>query len=146
MLALAALLLAYPGARYFKNPALIPLTQFTSLIYIFNALSIVPYNFLNRDMRFRERGIIDIASIFIAISVQIAMAFLGCGVWALLAMPAVRFFIRMVLSFRYSGYRPNLFFDSGCLKEDMVFGAQVTLNWFLSMLRDRGILIILGRF
>lgn len=145
-LALAAILLAYPGARYFKNPALVPLTQFTALIYIFNALSIVPYNFLNRDMRFRERGIIDMASIFIAITVQIAMAFMGCGVWALLAMPAVRFFVRMVLSFRYSGYRPNLFFDFGMLKEDMVFGAQITLNWFLSMLRERGVLIILGRY
>ena|GEM_PF-3761809 len=146
ILAVAAVLLAYPGARYFKNEALVPLTQFTAVIYIFNALSIVPYNFLNRDMRFKERGIIDMASVFLAITVEIIMAYSGCGVWTLLVGPAVRFFSRMVLSFYYSGYRPTLFFDFRMLREDLVFGAQVTFNWFLSMLRDRSILIILGRF
>ena len=95
VLALSALLLAYPGARY-QDPALIPLTQFTSLIHIFNALSIVPCNFLNRDMRFRERGIIDIAT-FSSPSSSRSPWPSGTPVWALLAMPAVPFFIRMVL-------------------------------------------------
>ena len=146
VLAVGALFLAYPGARYFKNEALIHLTQFTALVYLFNAVSIVPYNFLNRDMRFKERGIIDLASVFLSISAQILMARAGYGVWTLMAAPALRFFCRMLLSFYYSGYRPSLFLNFAMLKEDLIFGMQITTNWFLFMLRDRSILIILGRF
>lgn len=144
-LALCAFGLAYFGAWYFKNPALIPLTQFTAVIYILSTLAIVPYNYLNRDMRFKERGLLDMYSVWASIAVQILLAALDFGVWTLLWGLAVRAFVRLWLAFRYSGYRPVLGFDWGIIRGDLGFSAQLTLNWFLYVVKERSVPIIIGR-
>jgi teichuronic acid exporter len=145
LLALTAFGLSYFGAWYFKNPDLVALTQFTAVIYILSSITIVPYNFLNRDMRFKERGLLDMYSVIASISLQMAMAFLGFGVWTLLWGSALRFFVRLALAFWYSGYRPRLHFSWTLLKDDIGFSAQLTLNWFLFILKERSIPIIIGR-
>jgi teichuronic acid exporter len=145
ILALIALGLSYFGGWYFKNPALVPLTQFTALIYLLGALTIVPYNFLNRDMRFKERGLLDMYSVLASISVQMVLAALGCGVWTLLWGSVVRFGMRLGLAFRYSGYRPRLGFDWGLMQRDLRFSAQLTLNWLLFIAKERSVPILIGR-
>lgn len=145
LLALIALGLSYFGGWYFKNPALVPLTQFTAIIYLAGALTIVPYNFLNRDMRFKERGLLDMYGVVASISAQMILAALGCGVWTLLWGSLVRFGVRLWLAFRYSGYRPRLGFDWASMKEDLRFSAQLTLNWFLFILKERSIPVLIGR-
>jgi O-antigen/teichoic acid export membrane protein len=145
VLALSALGLSYFGAWYFRNPGLVALTQFTALIYLLSSMTIVPYNFLNRDMRFKERGLLDMYSVIASITVQMVLATLGFGVWTLLWGSAVRFFMRLSLAFWYSGYRPRIHFRYSLLKDDIGFSAQLTLNWFLSVLKDRSIPIIMGR-
>lgn len=144
-LALCAFGLAYFGAWYFRNPALIPLTQFTAIIYVLSTLTIVPYNYLNRDMRFKERGLLDMYSVWASIAVQIVLASLGFGVWTLLWGLAVRAFVRLWLAFYYSGYRPSLGMDWGIIRGDLGFSAQLTFNWFLFVLKERCIPIIIGR-
>jgi teichuronic acid exporter len=144
-LAVAALGLAYFGAWYFKNPRLTALTQFTAIIYLLSTLTIVPYNFLNRDMRFKERGLLDMYSVIASITVQMILARLGFGVWTLLWGSVVRFGSRLGFALWYSGYRPRLFFRYALLKEDVGFSARLTLNWFLSVARDRSVPIIIGR-
>jgi PST family polysaccharide transporter len=145
LLAASAFGLSYFGAWYFKDPELVVLTQFTAIIYLLSSITIVPYNFLNREMRFKERGLLDMYSVFASISVQILLASLGFGVWTLLWGSVVRFGLRLTLAFRYSGYRPRLHFSWTLLKEDIGFSAQLTLNWFLSVLKDRSVPIIIGR-
>lgn len=145
LLALCAFGLAYFGAWYFRNPALIPLTQFTAVIYILITLSIVPYNYLNRDMRFKERGLLDMYSIWISIAVQVVLASLGFGVWTLLWGAAARAGARLWLAFHYSGYRPAIGFDWPLIRSDLGFSAQLTLNWFLFVIKERCIPIIIGR-
>lgn len=145
LLAVTALGLSYFGAWYFKNPELVALTQFTAVLYLMSTLTIVPYNFLNRDMRFKERGLLDMYSVIASIVTQIVFAHLGFGVWTLLWGSAVRFSARLFLAFWYSGYRPRIFFRYSLLKDDIGFSAQLTLNWFLSVVRDRSIPIIIGR-
>lgn len=144
-LAAVAFGLSYFGAWYFRNPALVPLTQFTALIYVFSTLAIVPYNHLNRDMRFKERGLLDMYSVWVSIAVQVVLATLGFGVWVLLWGGAARAFVRMWLAFRYSGYRPRMGFDWGILRGDLGFSAQLTLNWLLYVLKERSIPILIGR-
>jgi O-antigen/teichoic acid export membrane protein len=145
LLALSALGLAYLGAWYFRDTRLVALTQFTAFIYLLSSLTIVPYNFLNRDMRFRERGLLDMYSIVASISIQMVLARMGFGVWTLLWGSAVRFGMRLGLAFWYSGYRPRLRFSWALLKDDIAFSARLTLNWLLFVLKERSIPILIGR-
>jgi teichuronic acid exporter len=145
ILALSAIGLAYVGAWYFRDQRLVALTQFTAIIYLLSSLTIVPYNFLNRDMRFKERGLLDMYSVVASISIQIALAWLGFGVWTLLWGSATRFIVRLGMAFWYSGYRPRLRFDWKLLKEDIAFSARLTVNWLLFVMKERSIPIIIGR-
>jgi PST family polysaccharide transporter len=144
-LALCALVLSYFGAWYFRNPELIPLTQFTAVTYILTTLAIVPYNHLNRDMRFKERGLLDMYSTWISIAAQVAMAALGFGVWTLVFGVAVRAGVRLWLAFRYSGYRPSFGFDWGVIRGDLGFSARLTFNWLLFVIKERSIPVLIGR-
>jgi O-antigen/teichoic acid export membrane protein len=145
VLALSALGLAYLGAWYFRDARLVALTQFTAVIYLLSSLTIVPYNFLNRDMRFKERGLLDMYSVVASISVQMLLARLGFGVWTLLWGSAVRFGVRLGMAFWYSGYKPRMRFNWQLLKEDIAFSARLTVNWLLFVLKERSIPILIGR-
>ena len=145
ILALSALGLAYLGAWYFRDARLVALTQFTAIIYFLSSLTIVPYNFLNRDMRFKERGLLDMYSVVASITVQMLLARLGFGVWTLLWGSVVRFGVRLGMAFWYSGYRPRLRFDWRLLKEDVAFSARLTVNWLLFVMKERSIPILIGR-
>jgi O-antigen/teichoic acid export membrane protein len=145
ILALSAIGLSYFGAWYFRDERLVALTQFTAIIYLLSSLTIVPYNFLNRDMRFKERGLLDMYSVVASITVQIILAGLGFGVWTLLWGSATRFIVRLGMAFWYSGYRPRLRFDWKLLKEDIAFSARLTVNWLLFVIKERSIPIIMGR-
>ena len=145
LLALSAIGLSWFGAWYFRNDRLVALTQFTAIIYLLSSMTIVPYNFLNRDMRFKERGLLDMYSVVASISIQMLLARMGMGVWTLLWGSVVRFGVRLGLAFHYSGYRPRLNFQWHLLREDLGFSARLTLNWFLFVLKERSIPIIIGR-
>ncbi len=144
--AVASFFLAYLGGWYFRRADIIPLTQFTSVVFLANALSIVPYNILNRDMRFRERGWVDMHSTFISVAAQVAMAHAGMGAWSLIGGVGIRAVVRTAASFYYSKYVPTLFFNWGLLKGDLVFSLPVTFNGLLYVLKEKSIPLILGRF
>jgi len=84
-------------------------------------------------------------SVVASISIQMLLARLGCGVWTLLWGSAVRFGVRLAMAFWYSGYQPRLRFDWRLLKEDIAFSARLTVNWLLFVLKERSILILIGR-
>lgn len=144
--AVASFFLAYLGGWYFRRTDIIPLTQFTAVVFIGNALSIVPYNMLNRDMRFRERGLVDIYSTFISVAVMVYMAYIGTGAWALIGGTAVRAFTRTGYSLWYARYKPKLFLNWPLLKQDLLFSLPVTFNGLMFLLKDKSIPLVLGRF
>ncbi|MEO6095367.1 MAG: oligosaccharide flippase family protein [Fibrobacteria bacterium] len=144
--AVASFFLAYAGGWYFRRTDIIPLTQFTAVVFLANALSIVPYNILNRDMRFRERGWVDMYSTFVSVAAQVTMAHAGWGAWSLILGVGIRAVVRTAASFWYSKYVPSLQFNWGLVKRDLVFSLPVTFNGLLYVLKEKSIPLILGRF
>jgi PST family polysaccharide transporter len=55
----------------------------------------------------------------------VTAAFLGSGVWALVAQQTVFFSTRLVLTFICSPFRPRLIFNLAAIKSDLVFGRDV---------------------
>jgi O-antigen/teichoic acid export membrane protein len=143
-------LLCFPiailGSWYFQRTDIIPYTQFTAVIFLTSALTIVPYNLLNRHMRFRERGLVDVYSTVGAIAGQVTMAYSGFGTWTLILGVALRQFIQMGFAFYFSGYRPRLFLSWRLLKGDMKMSVPLTFNQLLVLFMERSIPLILGRF
>ena len=70
-------------AVFFKNPNLKNIALVLALAFPFSTPGIVPRGILQRDMRFREISIVNIASAACAGFIGIVMAFTGWGYWAL---------------------------------------------------------------
>ncbi|MDB6036075.1 MAG: polysaccharide biosynthesis protein [Verrucomicrobiales bacterium] len=144
--AVASYFLAYAGGWFFHRQDIIHLTQFTAVIFISNALSIVPYNILNRDMRFRERAMVDVNSTILSMACQVFMARAGFGAWSLLGGVGIRAFLRMLFSFYYSRYIPILQLKWEIVKKDLAFSVPLTFNSLLFELTEGIVPMLIGRF
>ena len=134
-------------ADYFQEPRVLPVVQWISVTCIFAALTAPSTSLLARDMRFKESGLVQVASYFVGyVVVGIPMALTGQGVAALVASWVTMSVTRLVGSYALTRHsiRPLLrhpqarsFLVSG----NTVFFTNLT-NWLLNNL-DR---MLVGRF
>ncbi|MCL4493063.1 MAG: lipopolysaccharide biosynthesis protein [Nitrospirae bacterium] len=103
-------LLAYPAAWIFKEPRIIPITQLTSVAFVFSGLSIVPYSILNREARFKEIGTIELLALITANLSMLGMARAHFGVWTLVWGTLILKLIMAVLICISSKWRPGFYF------------------------------------
>ncbi|WP_158748508.1 oligosaccharide flippase family protein [Acidobacterium sp. S8] len=72
-------------AGFYHEPVLRTITVGISLSIVVTGISVVPLALLKRGMRFSEVSVNDIVARLIAVTVSIALAFMGWGYWALVA-------------------------------------------------------------
>ncbi|MYM98016.1 lipopolysaccharide biosynthesis protein, partial [Duganella vulcania] len=139
--------LAPAVAGYFREPAVAPIVRWLSLTCVLNAVTAPASSLLRRQMDFRALNIIQVASYLIGyIVVGIPCAYLGAGVWALVAAWLAQSASALLLSWlRHPHSVRPLFWYAGA-REFTQVGATVFVtnlcNWFLNNL-DR---IFLGRY
>jgi O-antigen/teichoic acid export membrane protein len=126
--ALISIILAYPTAIIFKNPKLIPLTQTVSILFILNALQIVPISIQNRDLKFKTIGLIEMVSTFISSSVMYVMAANGFGVWTLLLGNITLSFFKLVFSYFFTREWPLFYFSFKKVKSFLHFGVLTSIG------------------
>lgn len=80
-------------ASFFDNPDLQLVAAVMALAFPCSTLGIVPRGLLQRDMRFREVAVVNVAAAFVAGLVGIVMAFTGWGYWALVAQTLANSFL-----------------------------------------------------
>jgi lipopolysaccharide exporter len=74
------------AAEYFKDPRVIPIVKWMSVVCVLNGFSAVSGYLMNRDLNFKAPGIIQLCSYFVGyICIGIPCALNGLGVNALLA-------------------------------------------------------------
>ena len=69
--------------RFFASPALVPLVQCGSLLFLVIGASTVPRALLAMQMRFREVSIVGLVSSLIATGTTLFLAWFGYGAWSL---------------------------------------------------------------
>jgi teichuronic acid exporter len=70
-------------ARYYKEPYLESLIRVYMLVLIVNALKLVPYSLLVRDLKFGKISMIESASMVISSILMVVLALRGFGSWSL---------------------------------------------------------------
>jgi PST family polysaccharide transporter len=80
-------------AVFFDNPDLQQVAAVMALAFPFSTLGIVPRGMLQREMRFREVAVVNVAAAFIAGLIGIVMAFTGWGYWALVVQTLTNSFL-----------------------------------------------------
>lgn len=144
---LALLLLAPSVADYFREPRVEVIVQWLSLTCVLTAITAPGSNLLRRKLDFRTLNVIQIVSYVIGyLLVGVTLAFLDCGVWALVAAWLSQSLSALVLTFIRAPHsiRPLLWYPGARRSTSAgstVFATNIC-NWLLNNV-DR---LFLGRF
>lgn len=83
---LTLFILAANVGQFFNNPRIVPIAQGMSIVFMLQALCIVPQAMLKRNLDFRTIQIAQIAAYLVGfLFVGVSLALLGAGEWSLVA-------------------------------------------------------------
>ena len=136
--------LAAPLAAVLGEPRLAPVFQALAPILVLSVTSAVPTAILQRELRFRELALREMAAGLISAVVGVGLAVAGAGVWALVGQSGTQALVSAVLVWRMSAWRPTGQVSREAFTELRRFGGPVLAVNLLQSVRDRLEQFLLG--
>lgn len=130
---------------FFSEPRLILLIRCMAIQFIIASFAIIPQSLVGREMRFRQKAIVDLVSVIGGSFASLALALSGFGVWSLVwGSITITLFRTAGLNFIQPYFRlPSFSFDK--LREHISFGGSVTVTRILWLLYSQSDKIIVGK-
>jgi PST family polysaccharide transporter len=133
-------------AWFYKEPLLLTLTSVIALKYVVDSLCVVQIALLNREMRFRTLGGIQIGSTVVSGLVGLGLALHGMGPWSLVAQTLGASVISLAISWGIGNWRPRFSFELRACKDLFGFsvyylGSNIVNYWARTL--DQ---LLIGRF
>lgn len=133
-------------ARLFHEPALAPVVRSLSLSFLFGALSSVQEALLRRRLAFKSLALRSLVATVSGGVVAVIMAFLGFGVWSLVARALVSGLTGTIALWQASHWRPHLSFSLKHFRELFAFGASMVGSSFVDFFNRRADDLLIGFF
>jgi O-antigen/teichoic acid export membrane protein len=119
---------------FYHEPQITALVRVICLSFIINALSSIQSNLLIRDLKFKEKVIINWISMIVGYSVAFYLAYNNYGTWAIVWMTLATALVNTILYWLSSNWYPNFRFNILKIKELSSFGFNVlgdtTVNYW----------------
>lgn len=142
----ALLFLTAPAiSSFYRMPQLCTLLRVMSIQVLFSALSIVQNNQLQKQLTFNRLATIDVLSTASGVFIAIILAYHGFGVWSLVIKTLLTSFIKTILYWIWSTWKPLLIFSLTSLKELFAFGALLLLSNMIETIVSQLVSLIIGR-
>ncbi len=113
-------------SNFYGVPSLTPLTRYICLSFLISSLSTAPRAWLFRNMMVRETSIMTIISLAVSGIVAVAMAFAGMAYWGIATQNIVYISMVTLLSYHFSGWRPNMKIDLRPVREMIGFSSRTS--------------------
>lgn len=130
---------------FYNQPQLENITRWYCLIFITNALSSVHFIRLTKLMQFKKELTITIPSLIFSSIVGITMAYLGYGVWSLVASGLIQSLVVGIYMWIRSDWIPVMSFNFEKFKFHFNYGYKLTLSGVLDTLFNNAYIIIIGK-
>lgn len=131
-------------AMLFHNELLIPITKVYMLDLIINALCMVPFARLQRDLKFDVIAKITTTSSFLSGCLAVWMAYSGFAYWALVVQLLFSSGLNAICYWCVAGWRPDFRFSYTSLKSMMSFGVPVMLTSVVNSIYNNIYSLIIG--
>ncbi|AZN36853.1 lipopolysaccharide biosynthesis protein [Iodobacter ciconiae] len=129
---LMAILLAPLFSSFFSMPKLTLVLQVLALNFIVTGFSVVAQSLLRRGTRFKVISIIDAISYIISYgAVGLSLAYMGMGVWSLVAAVTTQIWMSAVLSYLCSPHAVFKAVDIERCKNFLLFGSKYSFIGFI---------------
>lgn len=119
-------------ADFYNIPLLTEVLRVQGIILVINALGIIQANQLRKQLKFKSIAQVTLAASLFSVIVAIVMAYMGCGVWSLVAQQIVTSLVTTSLYWVYSSWRPIRVFSGKSFKELFGFGSFILLSNLLN--------------
>ena len=143
----AVLFLCAPLIADFYNIELLSkVLQVQGVILIINALGIIQANQLRKQLKFKDIAQVTLAASIISVIVAISMAYMGCGIWSLVAQQIVSSLATTLLYWFYSDWRPIHVFSRKSFKELFGFGSFILFSNLINTFCNNLNGLLIGKF
>jgi len=133
-------------ASFYHEPVLVGVLRWSALNLIFNALNGIQNAIISREMTFRISFVASIGQTVAQGLVGISMAYLGYGLWSLVASSLVGNGVGVVVRWWLIGWCPAWRFSWGCIRELFKFGSRMLVSGFLDTFFSNVQGLIIGKF
>lgn len=131
---------------FYQTDGLAPLSRILGLVFIINAIGIVPHSTLTYHLRFKELSLTTLAGVVIASSVSILLASLGIGVYALVAYQLISALVKTIVCNLICHYHITICFDLESFKRMWRFGIFTTITSIIDSIYQNLISAIFGKY
>lgn len=118
-------------SRFYNIPELCPILRVVSISLLFNAVNSIQNAELSRKLLFHLSFRISLITVFTSAICGITLAFLGCGVWALVWSGLTTSIAGVISRWFIIAWRPRLMFSFAALKPLFKFGWKMTVSGLL---------------
>ena len=132
-------------AEYFENPLYMDLMRVSALVFLIRPFVYMRTSWLNREMDFKKRSVIEIITGVVSGLSSIIMALLGMGVWSLTISGLVGAIFRNTLLARATPQNLRLNFNLSIMRKHSAYGSKIVANDFLGKLRQEAVKLILAK-
>lgn len=133
-------------ARFYNLPLLSSVLQVQGLVLILNSLSVIQQNRLRKQLLFKKLATVGIISALLSLAIAIYLAYLGCGVWALVAQQLLMSGFNAVLYWIVGKWNPSFVFSRKSFKELFGFGGFILLSNLINTLCNNVQGLLIGKF
>ena len=114
-------------AGFYGKSELIELSRLMGLDLLFSSLTIVQLSILQREMKFKLLGIVQVVSAIVLTIVSILFAYEGFGVMALAVKFILGNLVSMIMLFIFNPWMPKGFITKESFKKLFAFGSNVLI-------------------
>ncbi len=129
-------------ADFYNIQDLVPILYVIGISIVISSLGKVQYIILVREFKFKILGKISLISSVISLTVAVALAFMGYGVWALVIQNVIFNLCIVLLQFCYNRFIPSLIFSKESFKGQWVFGMHLFFSQSLQTIYNNIFLAI----
>ena len=133
-------------ANFFNRQELIPITRISSLGLIIGAVSLVQNTRLTKQLDFKTQTKITVATTIPGGIIGIIMAFLGFGVWSLVAQNLLSQIMRSAFLWLHNKWLPKLRFSLNSFNELFGFGWKIMLSNLIDTIWKELYQVVVGKF
>ena len=131
---------------FFHEPELLWLSRYAFLGFFFASFSITPRAILFKQLKVKQQSIIGITSLLISGIVGITMAFCNMTYWSIITQNIVFVTVVSILSWYFSGFRPQWQFSFQPIREMFGFSCKILITNIFNCINNNVFSLLFGRF
>ncbi len=133
-------------AVFFRMPELTQVLRVISLVFLIDSFTLIAQALMSRNMKFKISATIEVISYAVGYgAVGIILAYMGWGIWALVAANLSQAVLLMILLVFVQPFPKKLGYDLNAFKELIYFGGGMTLAKIGNYLATQGDNLVVGR-